>query len=83
MDVTIIEAQSRLRELLEAVEAGEQVIITKDDKPVAQLTKAPPDYVPEPKKRRKVRFGTMKDRIKLLPGWDDPIDLDSFLKGDF
>jgi len=24
----------------------------------------------------------MKGRIKLLPGWDDPIDLDRFLEGD-
>jgi hypothetical protein len=42
---------------------------------VAQLTPPPPE-------RRKVRFGGMKDRIKLLPGWDDPINLDRFLEGD-
>ena len=32
--------------------------------------------------RRKVRFDGMRDRIELLPGWDDPIDLDRFLMGD-
>lgn len=26
--------------------------------------------------RRKVRFDGMRDRIELLPGWDNPIDLD-------
>jgi hypothetical protein len=35
----------------------------------------PPDH-------REVRLGTMKDRIKFLPGWDDPIDPDGFLEGD-
>jgi hypothetical protein len=32
--------------------------------------------------RRKVRFDGMRDRVELLPGWDDPIDLDRFLMGD-
>jgi len=24
----------------------------------------------------------MRGRIRLLPGWDDPVDLDRFLDGD-
>ena len=32
--------------------------------------------------RRKGRFDRMRDRVELLPGWDDPIDLDRFLMGD-
>jgi len=24
----------------------------------------------------------MRDRIKFLPGWDDPIDVDRFLAGE-
>jgi len=75
MDVSIAEAESRLPELIRAVEDGENVVITRDGKPVAQLTPPPPE-------RRKARFGTMKDRIKLYPGWDDPVDLDRFLEGD-
>ena len=74
MDVSIVEAKNRLPELIRAVEDGEQVVITRHGKPVAQL--APP---PE---RRQVRLGGMKDRIQLLPGWDAPIDLDRFLQGD-
>jgi len=75
MDVSIAEAKNRLPELIRAVEAGESVVITRHGKPVAQITPPPPE-------RRKVRFGSMKNRIKLLPGWDDPIDLDRFLAGD-
>ena len=80
MDVTIAEAGSRLEELIRAVEGGDKVLITRDGKPVAQITPPPPKPV---EKRREVRFDTMKDRIKLKPGWDDPIDLDRFLAGDF
>jgi len=75
MDVSIAEAKNRLPELIRAVEGGEKVVITRHGKPVAQL--APP-----PSMRRKVRLGAMKGRVQLLSGWDAPIDLDRFLKGD-
>jgi antitoxin (DNA-binding transcriptional repressor) of toxin-antitoxin stability system len=58
------------------VEEGERVIITRNGKPVAQL-------VPPPPVKRTVRFGTMRGRIHLKPGWDDPIDVDRFLAGEF
>jgi prevent-host-death family protein len=75
MDVSIVEAKNRLTQLLRMVEGGESVVITRNGKPVAQL--APP-----PRERRKVRLGGMKERIQLPPGWDAPVDLDRFLKGD-
>jgi prevent-host-death family protein len=75
MDVSIADAKNRLPELVRAVESGEVIVITRHGKPVAQL--APP-----PAKRRKARLGGMKSRIRLLPGWDKPVDLDEFLAGD-
>jgi antitoxin (DNA-binding transcriptional repressor) of toxin-antitoxin stability system len=75
VDVSIVEAKNRLPELIRAVENGDEVVITRHGKPVAQISAPPPE-------RRKVRLGGMNDRIELLPGWDDPIDLDQFLKGD-
>lgn len=74
MDVSVSEAKNRLTQLLRAVEDGESVVITRNGKPIAQI-------VPPPPERRKVIFGGMRGRIKLLPGWDDPIDLDEFLEG--
>jgi prevent-host-death family protein len=65
MDVSIAEAKKRLSELIRAVEDGEQVVITRKGKPVAQIT-------PAPLRHRKMQLGTMRDRIKFLPGWDDP-----------
>lgn len=74
MDVSIAEAKNHLPELIRAVENGEKVVITRHGKPVAQLT-------PPPASRRTIQWGAMRDRIQLLPGWDDPIDLDQFLAG--
>ena len=74
MDVSIAEAKKRLSQLIRAVEQGESVVITRNGKPVAQI--APP-----PAKRRSVRFGSMRGRIRLNPGWDAPVDLDRFLAG--
>jgi prevent-host-death family protein len=75
MNVSTAEAKNRLSELIRAVEDGEKVVITRHGKPVAQIT-------PPPAESRQVRLGGMKDRIRLLPGWDSPVDLDRFLEGD-
>lgn len=74
MDVSIAVAKNRLTQLIRAVEEGESVVITRNGKPVAQLTPAAPS-------RRKLRLGTMRGRIQLHPGWDAPVDLDRFLEG--
>jgi prevent-host-death family protein len=74
VDVSIAEARNRLTQLIRAVEAGESVVITRNGVPVAQIAPPPPE-------RRKVRFGSMRGRIRLDPGWDKPVDLDRFLDG--
>jgi prevent-host-death family protein len=74
MDVSIAEAKNRLSQLIRAAEGGESVVITRHGRPVAQL-------LPAPVRRRKVRLGGMRGRIRLLPGWDKPIDIDRFLEG--
>jgi len=75
MDVSIAEAKNRLPELIRAVEAGEQVVITRHGKPVAQIAAAPQE-------RKRVRWGALRGRAKLHPGWDDPIDSEQFLSGE-
>jgi prevent-host-death family protein len=74
MDISIAEAKNRLSQLIRAAEGGESVVITRHGRPVAQL-------LPAPVRRRKVRLGGMRGRIRLLPGWDKPIDIDRFLEG--
>jgi antitoxin (DNA-binding transcriptional repressor) of toxin-antitoxin stability system len=72
MVVSTAEAKNRLPELIRAVEGGEQVVITRHGKPVAQLGLPPAEH-------RKVRFDGMKGRIRFLPGWDDPITEEELL----
>jgi prevent-host-death family protein len=75
MVVSTAEAKNRLPELIRAVEEGEQVVITRHGRPVAQI--APP-----PRARRKPVLGGMKGRIRLLPGWDDPMTEEELLGED-
>jgi len=74
MDISIADAKNRFTQLIRAVEEGEPVVITRNGKPVAQITPAPPE-------RRQVRLGGMRGRIQLHPGWDEPVDLEHFLAG--
>lgn len=76
MLISVADAKNQLSQLIRAVEDGEEVIITRSGKPVAQLT-------PAPKGERKVRWGAMRNRIVLKPGWDEPITEDQFLTGKF
>ena len=76
MLISVADAKNQLSQLIRAVEDGEEVIITRSGKPVAQLT-------PAPTGARKVRLGTMRNRIVLKPGWDAPITEEQFFKGDF
>lgn len=73
--VGMAEGKNRLPELIRLVEAGERVIITRHGVPVAQLGPPPPPI-------HQARLGGMRDRIRLHPGWDTPIDPDRFLEGD-
>lgn len=68
----VAEAKRRWSELIRAVEAGERVVITRRRRPVAQL-------VPLSVVKRQVQLGSMRDRIKLYPGWDDPITEDELI----
>lgn len=75
MDVSIAEAKNRLPELIRAAEQGEQIVITRHGKPVAQITKLSQD-------RKPIQWGAMRGRIRFNPGWDEPVDLERFLAGD-
>lgn len=72
-NVSIADGKNRFPELIRAVEDGEEITITRHGRPVARIA---------PLRRSKARLGGMKDRIRLLPGWNSPIDPDRFLEGE-
>jgi len=58
MQASVHEAKTNLSKLLEAVERGERVVITKHGVPTAELV---------PAKKNKVKFGVWKDKLGDIP----------------
>ncbi len=66
MQVNIHEAKTHLSRLLEKVQAGEEITISKAGKPVARLV---PYQEPPPPKRVP---GSLKGKIWISPDFDEP-----------
>jgi antitoxin (DNA-binding transcriptional repressor) of toxin-antitoxin stability system len=58
--ITLEEAQSHLAEIIEKLSPGEEVVLTRDDKPVATLRAT----LPTP--REPPRFGTLRGSILYI-----------------
>ena len=63
--VNVHEAKTNLSRLLVKVEAGEDIIIARNGKPVARLVRF--------QKRGKRQFGSMKGRVRLDDSFFDPL----------
>jgi len=66
--VSVYAAKTHLSRLLDAVEAGGEVVITRNGQPVARLVRA------EPHPRR--RFGTLPDVATVRDDFDEPLSID-------
>jgi prevent-host-death family protein len=64
--VTIHAAKTHLSRLIERVEAGEEVVIARRNKPVARLV---PVDQPKPKRQ----FGSMKGKVWVGPEFFEPL----------
>ncbi|MDP2310856.1 MAG: type II toxin-antitoxin system prevent-host-death family antitoxin [Pseudomonadota bacterium] len=67
--VSVYDAKTHLSRLLDAVEAGEEVVITRNGKPVARLVPTAP---PAPRRR----FGTLPDFATARPDFDEALSID-------
>lgn len=65
-EVTIEEAPQYLRDLVEAVVNGEQVVILRDDQPLVQL-------VSMTRPRRKPQFGSAHGHVIIADDFDAPL----------
>lgn len=68
MTCTEEEVQKELKIILQRVEAGEEVVITRDGEPVARMVGA---SKVEPK--RKPVFGGMRGEFSWVEGWEQPL----------
>jgi prevent-host-death family protein len=64
--LTIDEAQSRLPQLIDQLRPGEEVIITRDNKPVARLTADPEKPIPV--------FGSCKGMLTIHTEDDEHLE---------
>ncbi len=65
--IPLEQAEDHLTEIIEKLPPGEEVVLTRDDKPVATLCVIPPT-----RRREPPRFGTLKGTILYIaPDFDD------------
>lgn len=66
--IDVAQAKRQFEQLLEQVFRGEEVVITKDNRPVARLTALPPT------KTRRRQFGSVRGEIWMSDDFDEPLD---------
>jgi antitoxin (DNA-binding transcriptional repressor) of toxin-antitoxin stability system len=64
--VDIYEAKTRLSELVDRAVAGEDVVVSRNGKPVARIAKL---AAPRPK----VRFGVLAGKVSIAADFDAPL----------
>ena len=74
MDINVYAAKTQLSRLLEQVERGEEIVITRHGKPVAKL-------VPIESRRAPRKLGALRGKIRIGKDFDAPLPddlLDAF-----
>ena len=70
--VNIEEAKTNLPDLVDAAVSGEEIVITKDDQPVAKI-------VPVSQTKGQPQFGNAKGLIVMSDDFDEPLeDFDAY-----
>ena len=71
--VNIYDAKTRLSQLVDRAAGGEDVVVSRNGKPLVRITQ-----LIEPKRR--VRFGLLKGKLRIAPDFDTPLP-DEILAG--
>ena len=64
--VNIYEAKTRLSQLVDQAAAGEDVIVSRNGKPLARLTRLQPS-------KRPIRFGLLEGKLTIPDDFDAPL----------
>jgi prevent-host-death family protein len=64
--VNIYDAKTRLSQLVDKAAAGEDVIVSRNGKPLARITQLVDS-------KRRVKFGVLKGKVELAPDFDAPL----------
>jgi prevent-host-death family protein len=64
--VNIHDAKARLSQLVDMAAAGEDVVVSRNGKPLVRITQLSPA-------KRHIRFGLLKGKIKIAHDFDAPL----------
>jgi prevent-host-death family protein len=64
--VNIYDTKTRLSQLVDKVVAGEDVVVSRNGKPLVRITRLDSD-------RRPIRFGVLKGKVKITRDFDAPL----------
>jgi prevent-host-death family protein len=64
--VNIYEAKTHLSQLVDRAAAGEDVIVSRNGKPLVRITRLQPP-------KRRVKLGVLKGKLKVPAGFDAPL----------
>jgi prevent-host-death family protein len=67
--IDVGQARRQFDQLLERAFRGEDVLITKDDRPLARITSPS-----TPEKKRERQFGSVEGEIWMSDDFDEPLD---------
>lgn len=67
--VNIYEAKTKLSQLVDRAAAGEDVVVSRNSKPLVRITRLKPG-------KRRITFGLLKGRIKAPRDFDAPLPYD-------
>lgn len=67
--VNIYDAKTRLSQLVDKAASGEDVIVSRNGKPLVRITQLAPT-------RREIRFGVLKGKVRIAKDFDAPLPPD-------
>jgi prevent-host-death family protein len=70
--ISVTDAKSQLTDLVRRAEAGEEIVLTRHDRPVVALTRLNPELAPDElrEKRRRALDRLLAASFKVIPGPD-------------
>jgi antitoxin (DNA-binding transcriptional repressor) of toxin-antitoxin stability system len=69
--IDISELTPKAQELLSKIESGEEIVITADNKPIANIIPVNGQIIP---KRKRRRAGTAKGTFWMAPDFNEPLE---------
>ena len=64
--INIYEAKTRLSQLVDRAAAGEDIVVSRNGKPLVRITRLDPG-------KRRIRFGVLSGRIRIGRDFDAPL----------